>query len=76
MPRTRVASMTTARARPSPNSLMNVMTEVPVATKVTASNAAAAVTMRPVLSSPAATAAALSPLRSCSSLIRDSRKTS
>ncbi len=40
------------------------------------SSSAAAVTSRPVFSSPAATARSLSPVRSCSSFMRESRNTS
>ena len=74
--RMRVASRMTARARPSPNSLMKVTWEVAKARKTTASKAAAAVTMRPVRSSPRATDDTLSPEASYSSLMRESRKTS
>lgn len=45
-----VASMTIAKARPTPNILMKLTPLVPTATKVTARTAAAAVTMRPVFS--------------------------
>src|SRR3954467_1843492 len=43
-----VASISTASASPSPNSLMNDTLELANAMKVTANSAAAAVTMRPV----------------------------
>ena len=68
--------MMTARAMPTPNILMNVISEVAKATNTTARMAAAAVTMRPLRSSPAATEATLSPVRSCSSLILERRNTS
>ena len=55
---------------------MKLMPEVPKARKVTERRAAAAVTIRPVRSRPMATEAVLSPVRSCSSLILESRKTS
>ena len=76
MARTIVASMITAIASPRPNSLMKVMPEVAKARKVTDRSRAAAVTMRPVCSRPAATEASLSPVRSYSSLMRESRNTS
>lgn len=75
-PRTSVASISTASVRPTPKSLMKLMPEVEKATNVMASSATATVTMRPVRSSPSATDAVLSPVRSCSSLMRLSRKTS
>ena len=59
-----------------PNSLRKLTWEVAKATNTMASRAAAVVTMRPVRSSPTATAATVSPVRSCSSLILDSRNTS
>ena len=72
----RVASTRMARAVPIPNSLRKLTCEVAKATNTIASRAAAVVTMGPVRSSPTATAATVSPVRSCSSLIRDSRNTS
>jgi hypothetical protein len=68
--------MITATASPTPNSLMKLMPEVEKATKVMARSPLAAVTSRPVRSRPAATARVLSPVRSCSSLMRLRRKTS
>ena len=59
-----------------PNSLMKVICELTMATNVTLSSTAAAVTMRPVRSRPRATDRSLSPVRSCSSLMRERRKTS
>ena len=75
-PRISVASMITASAIPMPNILMNVIPDVANAMNTIARSAAAAVTMRPVRSSPMATELVLSPLRSYSSLIRESRNTS
>lgn len=75
-PRISVASITIASARPMPNILMNVTPLSPNEANVTASSAAAAVTMRPVRSRPVATAWVLSTVRSYSSLMRDSRNTS
>ena len=72
----RVASMSTAIAKPTPKSLMNVIFEVAKAMNTTAMRAARAVTMLPVRSRPMATECTLSPVRSCSSFIRDRRKTS
>ena len=74
--RIRVASTRMARAVPIPNSLRKLTSEVAKATNTIASRAAAVVTMRPVRSSPAATEATVSPVRSCSSLILDNRNTS
>ena len=76
VPRMSVASISTASASPTPSSLMNVICDVAKAMNTTDSRPAAAVTMRPVRSSPTATEAVLSPVRSYSSLIRDSRNTS
>ena len=70
------ASMSTASASPSPNSLMNVMLDVANARNTTLMSSAAAVTIRPVRSRPSATDAVLSPVRSCSSLMRERRNTS
>ena len=70
------ASMSTASASPTPNSLMNVTPDVAKAMNTTLISSAAAVTMRPVRSRPIATASVLSPVRSCSSLMRDRRNTS
>ncbi len=55
---------------------MNVTPDVAKAKNVIDSSKAAAVTSRPVFSSPRATARSLSPVRSYSSLIRESRNTS
>ena len=74
--RTTVASMKIAVARPSPKSLMVVAspsTKLP--NTVTMMSAAAVITLA-VDASPSATASALSPVRSYSSRIRDSRNTS
>ncbi len=76
VPRIRKASMTTASVRPRPNSLMKLTRPKAKATKTTAISTAAAVTMRPVRSRPTATDVTLSAPLSCSSLMRDSRKTS
>jgi hypothetical protein len=59
-----------------PNSLMNETPEVAKAMNTTAIRMAAAVTRRPVRSSPRATAVVVSAPLSCSSLMRDRRKTS
>ena len=71
-----VASISTASARPTPNNLRKLTSAVPKARKVTASRTDAALTIRPVRSSPRATDAALSPVASYSSLMRDRRNTS
>ena len=68
--------MSTASASPTPKILMNVTPDVAKAMNTTLISTAAAVTMRPVCSSPVATAWVLSPVRSCSSLMRDRRNTS
>ncbi len=70
------ASISTAMPRPMPNILMKLTPDVPKAKNVTDRSSAAVVTMRPVRSRPRATAWSLSPVRSCSSLIRESRNTS
>ena len=70
------ASISTASARPTPNSLMNDTPDVEKAMNTTLMRTAAAVTMRPVRSRPMATDDVLSCVRSCSSLMRDSRNTS
>ena len=75
-PRMTKASIRMASASVRPNILIIVTPDVPNAMNVTDINSAAAVTMRPVRSSPRATAVSLSPVRSCSSLMRESRKTS
>jgi len=60
---------------PPPSSLSRPTLEVPSAMKTMASRAAAVVTIRPVRSSPMATAAVVSPHASYSSRIRLSRNT-
>src|SRR6266511_2057790 len=74
--RIRVASTTIASALPIPNSFRKVTCEVAKAMNTIASSAARVVTMRPLRSRPVATDEIVSPLRSYSSLIRESRKTS
>ena len=80
IPRTRVASMSTASAMPTPNILMKLICEVPMEMNTIDIKAAAAVTMRPVRSRPVATATVLPATvwseRSHSSLMRESRNTS
>ena len=74
--RTTVASMRIAVARPSP-SILRDGTGLPTKLRKTAIMISAAeVTTRPVAASPRATDSALSPVRSCSSRIRESRNTS
>lgn len=74
--RIRVASTTIARALPIPNSFRKVTWEVAKATNTIARSAARVVTMRPLRSRPVATDQVVSPVRSYSSLIRESRNTS
>ncbi len=74
--RTRKASTSTAIIRPKPNIFTSVTSEVEIAVKTMASSTAAAVTTRPVEPMPATIAWSLSPVRSYSSLMRESRKTS
>ena len=69
------ASISTANAAPSPSSLMNTSLEVANAPIATANNSAAAVTIRPVRSSPTATASEFGAPASRASLIRESRNT-
>ena len=71
-----MASISTASVRPTPNSFMNEIPEVAKAMKTMASRAAAAVTIRPVCSSPVATDSVVPAPASCCSLMRDRRKTS
>ena len=54
-----VASISTARATPSPSSLMKTRSEVTKAPIAIENSSAAAVTIRPVRSSPIATASRL-----------------
>ena len=70
-----LASISTASAVPSPFSLMKMISEVTKAPIATANRSAAAVTIRPVRSSPIATASESLAPPSRASLIRDSRKT-
>ncbi len=74
--RTTVASMNTASARPSPNSLTMRSSSNRNEPNTTTMIAAAAVMTRAVAASPSATARAESPVLSYSSRMRDSRKTS
>ena len=73
--RTIEASSRTASAVPIPSSLMNTIWEVANAPTATANSRAALVTMRPVRSSPSATASEFGAPASCASLIRASRNT-
>ncbi len=70
-----VASIRTASGSPIPYALTSEMPETVNARKTTEIATAAAVTMRPVRSSPRATAAVGEPVSSYSSRVRDSRKT-
>src|SRR5262249_45160187 len=70
-----VASIHTASAVPRPSSLMKISFEVVNAPIATANSSAAAVTIRPVRSSPIATASRSPAPASRASLIRDSRNT-
>ena len=74
--RIRKASTSTASIRPMPNIFMNDTWPVAKARNTTAISTAAAVTIRPVRSSPIATDVTVSEPLSCSSLIRDRRNTS
>ena len=74
--RTIVASMMIATVMPRPMILMLVSVLVRKTMNTTASSSAAAVMMPAERCRPNATAEVLSPVRSYSSLIRDSRNTS
>ena len=69
-----VASSATATAVPTPSSWMNEIPEVANVPIATQNRSAAAVTTRPVRSSPSATASRFSSPRSRASLIREKRK--
>lgn len=71
-----MASTTIATIMPTPINLMNEIPPVAKPATTTISSSAAAVMIRPVCCSPAATDAVLSPVRSHSSRTRDSRNTS
>src|SRR5262249_50424285 len=73
--RTMLASIATAAAVPTPSSWTNTRRDVANEPIATQKSRAAAVTMRPVRSSPAATAAVLDSPRACGSWMRESRKT-
>ena len=73
---TRVASMRMAAARPRPNILAKTSSPRTKDRNTVTMTAAPAVMTRADLASPSATASALSPVLSYSSLIRESRKTS
>ena len=75
-PRTIVASTSTAVARPTPMSLMNVIPDVAKQRKTVARMTARVVTIPPVLVSPCTTARSVTPSTSWASLIRDMRNTS
>ena len=70
-----LASISTASAVPTPFSLMKMICEVAKANIATAKSSAAAVTIRPVRSSPIATHSVSEAPLSRASLIRESRKT-
>jgi hypothetical protein len=70
-----LASISTASAVPIPFSLMKMIFEVAKANIATAKSSAAAVTIRPVRSSPIATESESEAPLSRASLIRESRKT-
>ena len=70
-----LASISTASAVPTPFSLMKMIWEVAKAPIATANSSAAAVTIRPVRSSPIATHSESEAPLSRASLIRESRKT-
>ena len=74
--RTTVASSATASAIPSPSALISTMSANANEAATTTTISAAEVTIRPLRSRPRATASWLSPVRSQTSFIRDSRKTS
>jgi hypothetical protein len=74
--RTMVASRATAMAMPTPRALIRTMSAKAKEPATTTTIRAAEVTIRPLRSRPAATAVWLSPPRSQTSFIRDSRKTS
>lgn len=69
------ASISTAKAAPMPSSLMSTIEDVANAPIATANSSAAAVTIRPVRSSPIATPSELDAPASRASLIRKSRNT-
>ena len=70
-----VASIRTARAVPTPSSLISVIWEVAKAPIATAKSRAAAVTIRPVRWRPTATDSLVSSPPSWASLMRDRRNT-
>ena len=74
--RTSVASIATAIASPIPMALMITTSARPKARKTVTMMAAAPVMSRPLRSSPDATAAVLSPVRTYSSWIRLTSRTS
>ena len=73
--RTIVASISTASAVPTPSCLMKMICEVAKAPIAITNSSAAKVTMRPVRSSPSATASSLGAPASWASLMRVSRNT-
>ena len=74
--RTTVASRATATAIPRPSALISTMSAKANEPATTTTIRAADVTIRPLRSSPKATAAMLSPVRSQVSFMRERRKTS
>ena len=74
--RTTVASRATAIATPRPSALISTMSAKANDPATTTTMRAALVTIRPLRSSPRETASVLSPVRSHTSFIRESRKTS
>ena len=71
-----VASSATAIAMPIPSALISTMSANANEAATTTTMSAADVTIRPLRSIPPATASTLSPVRSQTSFIRVSRKTS
>ena len=74
--RTMVASTRTAMASPTPSCLMARTSPAAKPAKTMTMRHAAEVMMRPLRCRPTATARSLSPVSSCTSLMRESRKTS
>ena len=74
--RTSVASINTAAAKPSPNTFSSRLSPSMNAENTQTMISAAAVITLAVTASPSATAAALLPVRSNSSFMRDSKNTS
>ena len=75
-PRTSVASSSTASAIPTPSAFTITISAEAKAALTRMTMAAALVMMPPLRSSPSATLSVLSPVCSCASRMRESRKTS